>query len=189
MGLTKDYMERLGGGNPDACLGRPVCANCFGDEGLAQIVEGSATSNRCDFCETESDEVIAADLFDVMEHVVEVLSFHYSTAENELPYESAEGGYQGQWWNTMELVQEVLALELPNDENGELLEAIVDSLPDNSWCENNPFSLTHGERLRFSWEEFCRCLKHERRFLFLLATDAEDADDGVPHSEEIFPPR
>ena len=167
MGRFKDLQERLGSGDPNACFGRPVCADCFGDEALKNFVETAASSKRCEFCGAEADEDIAADLFDVVEHMNECLDFYYSTAEEKLPYESAEGGYQGEWWSTFEFVDLEIALDLPNDDDGALREAIIDSVGDRAWCRKHPFSLTRDEHLRFSWEEFCRLIKHERRFFFL----------------------
>lgn len=173
MGHYKDLLERLGGyGDPDACLGRAVCADCFGDAGLKAQVEVSAQYQHCDFCGVRSDETISADLSDIVEFINDRLDLYYTTAENALPYESAEGGYQGEWWDTYDLLTEVLGLELPRDD-GRLFQAIHDSLGTRSWCHQAPFSLSPDERLWFSWEDLCRVLKHERRFFFrdIGATD------------------
>lgn len=151
----------LGGGDPDACLDRPVCASCFGDPALKGIVDGVASYTYCEFCGAEAEHAIATDLYTVVQHMHECLAFYFGMAEDKLPYESAEGGYQGEWWTTAELLLDVLTLDLPNDHDGKLFDAIVHSLGDQAWCRRSPFSLTREEHLRFSWDEFCHLIKHE----------------------------
>ncbi len=40
MGYWKDVIERLGGGNPAAYEDDHVCAQCLGDPGLQDFIEG-----------------------------------------------------------------------------------------------------------------------------------------------------
>jgi len=165
MGFLKDLDEQLRGGNPEACFGRYVCAECFADDDLRAFVESNASRTQCDFCEATSEYPIAAHLLDVVQHMNQCLDRYYSTAENELPFESAEGGYQGQWWDTWDFVEGVLGLEFPKD-TGDLEQAIRDSLGQRAWCERDPFGLDEEAHLWLSWEQFCEVVKFERRFFF-----------------------
>lgn len=84
---------------------------------------------------------------------------------NTLPYESAEGGYQGATYSTDE-VFEAVDLDFPNDTDNRLRDAISAGMPNDLWSDAEPFSLSRFEQLNFSWEEFCRLIKHDRRYFF-----------------------
>uniref|UniRef100_UPI002AC335FF HEPN-associated N-terminal domain-containing protein n=1 Tax=Paraburkholderia sp. J41 TaxID=2805433 RepID=UPI002AC335FF len=62
-------------------------------------------------------------------------------AADQLPYESAEGGYQGTTWDTAELVFEEICLELPRDHDGSLQDEIIGTLNDDVWCDYDWLSL------------------------------------------------
>ncbi len=107
------------------------------------------------------------------------LDREYDAAENKLPHDSAEGGYIGQIWTTEQILAEHLGDELPNDDDGALMEALCDGLGDRAWCRKHPFSLTDDEKLNFSWDEFSELIKYRRRYFFLN----EGRDD-----QEIYSP-
>ena len=172
MGYWKDVIERLGGGNPAAYEDDHVCAQCLDDPGLQGFIEGEVQAKTCTFCDIESDEPIAAPIVEVLLYIAECLDREYDVAENKLPYESAEGGYIGETWTTQELLES--QLELPNDEDGTLMEVLCDGLGDRAWCRKHPFSLTEDERLNFSWDEFCDLVKHRRHFFFLSEEREDD---------------
>ena len=91
MGFWKHQQEILRGGDPQACAGRAGCADCFEEGGLKDFVAANAHYQRRDICGASARSEIGADLFDVIEHMNECLDPYYSTAEEKLPYESAEG--------------------------------------------------------------------------------------------------
>ena len=167
MGYWKDFQEKIGGGIHETYQGDYVCAYCFGDGALKAFVEANAVRKACTFCGAQGDELTAAPFLEVIEHMSECLAREYDTAENCLPYESAEGGYQGTVWTTYELLTDQLELELPNDDDDRLLDAISDALGDRAWCNAHPFSLADSDRLSMSWVEFCEIVKHRRRFFFM----------------------
>lgn len=179
MGYWKDIQERLGGGNPEAHEDENVCAACITDEGLQGFIEGEARAKTCSFCGAESDDPIAAPLVELLLYMSECLGREYDVAENKLPYESAEGGYIGQVWTTEELLDSLLCDDLPNDDDGELMEALCDGLGDRAWCRKHPFSLTDDEKLNFSWDEFCELIKHRCRYFFL---------NEVRDNQEVYGP-
>lgn len=178
MGFWKDIQERLGGGNPEAHEDEYVCAACITDEGLQGFIEGEARARVCTFCGTESDDPVAAPLVELLLYMSECLDREYDVAENKLPHESAEGGYIGQVWTTEEVLEDHLGGELPNDDDGALMEALRDGLGDRAWCRKHPFSLTDDEKLNFSWDEFCELIKHRCRYFFLN----EERDDQEMYS-------
>jgi hypothetical protein len=143
--------------------GKHVCADCLTDETIKEFVAGRTAENECDYCGQSSDEPIAAPLDDVLELMANGLSIEWSDAVDELPYESAEGGYQGETYDTWEFFNEVVAFPT---ENEELQEDIAHSFGDRLWCRRNYFSLSEQDKLLIGWEEFCDEVKHNRRYFF-----------------------
>ena len=167
----------MGTGKPSTYPDDNVCPDCFDDEGLKDLIEWKVRANACTFCENESDTPIAAPMGDVLDYINECLRLEYDMAEEYLPYETAEGGYIGETWITYDLLVEECELELPNDASGELLQALCDGLGLLIWCRRDPFSLTDGERVIFSWDAFCHRVKHRLRFFFLREKRKRENDD------------
>ena len=110
MGYWKDFQEKIGGGVHEPYQLDYVCACCFGDSALKYCVEANAARKVCTFCDAQEDDLISAPFLDVIGYISECLAREYDTAENCLPYESAEGGYQGTVWTTYELLIDQLEL-------------------------------------------------------------------------------
>jgi hypothetical protein len=53
-------------------------------------------------------------------------------------------------------------------------------MPTDLWSDAEPFALTPDERLRFSWEHFCRIIKFQRRYFFSAQQKRQD--------DEIYSP-
>lgn len=152
-----------------------VCGDCFGDDGLKEFIASRAESNECSFCGATEDEPIAAPFDDIAEHIGSCIGQHYTDPANNLPYESAEGGYQGTTYYTDELFGEI-GLDFPNDNDDRLRKAISDSLDNDLWSDMHPFSLSSTQQLDFSWDEFCRVIKHERRYFFTRTKNSRDSE-------------
>ena len=166
MGYWKDVYTQLEGGNAEAYKDEYVCAACFDDNGLREFVEGSANRNSCTFCDAESDDAIAAPMVEIFLYINWCLTREYDVADNKLIYDRESGGYLGEIWSTIELLEKHLGDALPNDD-GRLMEALCDGLGERAWCRMHPLSLTENEKLIYSWEAFCEEIKHHRRYFFL----------------------
>src|SRR5882672_1722857 len=160
-------------------MARYVCSNCFGDLALHDFVSGEAVECACDFCGDVSTEPIAAPLEEVAHHIEQCLRDEYDDAANCLGYISDEGGWQGETWDAWDLLANEVGMDLPRDEDGHLLEAIVGKIDDCSWCKKNPYGLNYEDAGRFSWQRFCDVVKYERRFFFL--------DHGGQDTEVLSP--
>ena len=152
---------------------RFVCADCFDDEGIRQFIGGMAARNDCTFCGTSTSEPTAAPFSEVVSHISQSLFQEYDDAANCMSFSSADGGYLGTTWTTQELLSDVIELELPRDADGKLRSALCSELDDNAWCERNPYNLNHFEHTKFSWDRFCRVVKHERRYFFFNSDDPD----------------
>jgi hypothetical protein len=90
-------------------------------------------------------------------------------------------GIRGAHWDSRELLEEI-GLELPNDD-GHLIDILVECLGDEVWCERHPYSLREDERLIGSWDDFCNSIKHERRCFFLRKRKKRFDDEYLAPSD------
>lgn len=128
------------------------------------MIVGAGSWSPCGFCGTGRAKTV--DLSFVAEHISERLHAFYGCAVDQLPYDSAEGGYQARNFDTYDLLTDEVGLELPRDGDGALLAALVDAIGDDQWCAYDWTQLEIDESLQASWDYFCREVKHRRRFFF-----------------------
>lgn len=154
-----------------------VCSSCFGDPDLRTWVRDNSDGRRgCDACGGYDSSTVQ--LSEICEYIEECIKKFWGLAVEQLPYESAEGGYQGgATWDTYEVVDD-LCLDLPRDDNGNLSDAIKETLPDEIWCEWDWLSLDEDVALQNSWEHLCETVKHERRFFFHKTGGSPDDRDA-----------
>lgn len=155
------YMEELERGW--SSLGKYICADCLTSAPLKEIAAENVEETSCDYCGRESEEPIAADTDIVMSHIGDSFRTEYTDPANVLPYESAEGGYQGIWFHTDDLVLQI------GEEIGceEFVEDLVSAYGDSAWCDADYFGSPADELLSLSWERFAELVKYESRYLFL----------------------
>jgi HEPN/RES N-terminal domain 1/Terminase small subunit/RES domain len=157
-----------------------VCAECLGDDpGLTAFVEGSASEDACDFCGKKSDKgPIAATVDDVVDYINECLARDYEDPAEQVPWCSEDAGWGLPVMNTDELLCDELGLELPNDNDEKLLDALCDGLGGRTreWVRQNPYGAAPERVSIWSWERFSRVVKHAHRFFFL---DDRDGDDQL----------
>jgi hypothetical protein len=83
-----------------------VCSKCFEDYALANYVTENAKGFKCDYCGRRSrKKAIATPIDQVMELIDGGIRSEWAHPDDEgVPYESAEGGYQGKVLDTYDLV-------------------------------------------------------------------------------------
>jgi hypothetical protein len=148
-----------------------VCAECFDEKSLQQVIADNATKSRCDYCALTSEDVtgeeyrlIAAPFDSVMEVIAEGIYSEWNDADNEgIAYESAEGGYQARTRSSYDLVWNYVC---PNSDA--LAEDIIGALPEHAWVKRHYYSLHQDQILWYGWENFCKKVKHENRYMFHL---------------------
>lgn len=155
-----------------------VCSSCFEDPDIRAWIRNIGGPRGCDFCGRYDSPTAEVD--DVCSHIEKCLRKYWGFAVDQLPYETAEGGYQGQTWYTDEVLFDEEGLALPRD-NGTLREALVAGISDELWCEWDWLTLDDDVSLRLGWEKFCENIKHRRRFFFQqLGRDVDDRDSYSP---------
>ncbi len=164
-----------------------VCAGCFADEGLKAYVKAHADSQECSFCGGTSDDVIAAPLDQMVEHMQGCLSRDYSDPDNAgMVYETREGGYQGTVWDTEDFLLWEVGLELPRDDDNKLFEAICGGFGDGLWCSAHLYALGPDEALIYSWRTFCSLVKYQSRFFFRERPPRDEDDRELLHPARLL---
>ena len=184
MGLLKNAMikaEQLG-----LCFGKGgfVCAACIGDPAFADFIRENADEFRCGYCGSSADLPIACSLGDVAEFMAEIIAEEWCSADNELPWDGREGGFQGDICSGSELL-ETIGFE-PDHER--VFNDLVSHFEQRAWCRRNYFAATPSERHEFGWQDFCAEVKHARRYTFWSSFDrkrSENDPDYLPPSRML----
>ena len=156
-----------------------VCSACVGDPDVKGWIREQGGPRGCDACGGYDSPTVELD--ELCKYLEECLSSFWGFADDQLPYESAEGGYQGTTWMTSELVFEDVGLELPRDHNDRLYYALSLGLDDRLWCDYDWLRLDDDVALRMSWETFCETIKYKRRFFFHERGGRKDDPDSFSH--------
>ena len=151
-----------------------VCAGCIGDDDLKAWIYSIGGRTGCDFC--RGVDFPTCKLAVLCDRIHDFLIRYWGTAVEQLPYESAEGGYQGATWDTEDILFDHVDLQLPRDETDVLRFAIVSLMEDEVWCDFDWGTLEYDQALWTSWERFCTTVMHSRRFFFHVSgTDERDS--------------
>ncbi len=158
-----------------------VCFNCFEDPGMIRFIRDSAVSDECSYCSSNGSLPIAAPIYEVADHFMACLYQEYDNAVNQLGWDGSEGGFQGCYWDSFELILDVIGLSFPQENEETLLPQLLGDRIDQLWCEADAYGLNDEQKIRFSWENFCSVTMHERRFFFLDY-------DPEPGDREVYSP-
>jgi len=181
MGRAKRMLDR----EPIASVeGKYVCADHFDEDDDLQALahDNEDESIECDFCGGSP----AAPLEVLVERISTCLGHWYDDAANHLMYITAEGGYQGTTYDTYDLLRDEVGLELTNDPDNELFQAILGGLDDWTWVHRNWATLAEAQRLLASWNKFCKTVRHGRRYFFM---DVEPPSDDELAEGILSPPQ
>lgn len=152
-----------------------VCEHCVDDASLAARVAAEAESGRdCDYC---GEPVGAASLQVLIDAVHEGICTEWTDPANELPYESREGGYQGEVYDGAEIVYEHLD-SFTDDFN--LTTDVAEALRGEYFSKRDYFMLHRREALRYGWNRFVEQVKYKTRYLFLEEDDDDYHPDDIP---------
>jgi hypothetical protein len=180
MGLAKAHMMKLEELGLCSGNGGCVCGDCIGDPVLAELISRIASEVECKYCGRNSETPFSAPLGEVVEFMAEVINEEWTDPANELPYETREGGYQGNLLDAFELLEEIEF----EPECEELFEDVASYFMGREWCRKNYFEATPAERQRFAWDRFCSEVKHVRRYTFW-----NSMEDGNPeYHPDYLPP-
>ncbi|OIQ19964.1 MAG: hypothetical protein BM556_05605 [Bacteriovorax sp. MedPE-SWde] len=155
MGLMKSYI-----GREHMLVAGSVCWECFENEGIQNYIKENYNGKDCDYCSRENKSY---DLSEVIDFVYSCLRDRYENPANGMGYNSREGGYQGQTYDSHEILDEVgLGCDCSS-----LFEDVANNLPEAHWCKIDPYQLWPHEEVNYDWQNFSNLLKHKCRFHFL----------------------
>ncbi|PSJ16079.1 HEPN-associated N-terminal domain-containing protein [Nitrosomonas supralitoralis] len=142
-----------------------VCLDCFEDDALKDFISSNGSEQPCSFCEeTESS---SCPLFDVVGVILEGISMEWGhPADEGLPYETREGGWQGTVYDTWEMLESA-GLETSTHK---LFQTIAESVFYDEWCKRDPYSLEKHQTLLIGWNSFSQFVISEARYVFLQVT-------------------
>ncbi|HEV2379950.1 MAG TPA: HEPN-associated N-terminal domain-containing protein [Terriglobia bacterium] len=157
---------------------KTICFRCVSDPYLREEVKSRANKSECDFCNRRSRQTPNAIPFnDFMRVVAGAIFQYYSHVEEDtMAWDSEDQTYVGSTYSTWELVRYNLAPAT----NEDALREIIDSLGEHTWCDKSPYSLSDSERYQYSWEEFCKTVKHETHYFFNSPKEVEVHSDKIP---------
>jgi hypothetical protein len=140
-----------------------VCQNCIRNYPLQEVIKQGAIESKCDYCEEiADDELIAADLSELMPRIRESLQTEWADPMDEgVPWDQEEGRYIVPVYDSYDLLE--MFVDTPSEE---LLWDLAERLGDGGWCQKNPARLTKEEEWYLDWENFSNQLKHHTRYVF-----------------------
>lgn len=158
--LEDDQMGYISGKNFN------VCEKHFDEKDILKfILENGDTNLKCSFCdETEDDIEITTKITwdDLLGRIVPCIKNFYDDPANGLSYVSAEGGYLGNTYDTLELLQDVIGI----DAEFEVVEEIANSITQEFWTEAEFYGETYTDHLNYTWEAFSDLVKYKVRYVF-----------------------
>jgi hypothetical protein len=157
-----------------------ICSDCLADIYLSNFARSHAAEKRCSYCGRKGDRPISVEFDEIAEVILSGIKTEWTDPANELPFESAEGGYlfQDDILNTTELLSDVLRVS----DNSDFVDDLASAIHVDSWCRSDFFGLRPEEDMQMSWDRFCFVVKHKVRHSFLAFGDAfglDGLDSGV----------
>lgn len=176
MGTAKHMMEQ--GYSSD--MGKSICPDCINEDGIKYyIIENStSTPSTCSYCQNTNIKTCNMDL--VVGYIHDCLVTEWSDPAEELPYESAEGGYQGNVIDTHDLLYHAGI----NTDDESILEDIAGSIHQSHWTKSDYFSLQPDQTLSYGWKSFCLIVLSKSRYFFL---NTHNEPDNPRQHDEMNP--
>jgi hypothetical protein len=160
-------------------IGKAICADCLTSPPLRAIAEENLDEEDCEYCGRTAGEPIAVNTDILMEHIDESLKTEWTDPANVLAYETAEGGYQGEWCDTDDLLL-TIGEEIGSDE---FVQDVVTAYGDYAWCDRDYYGGSQDEALTLSWDRFADLVKYRSRYVFMRLPD----DSEFPEHNAVEP--
>lgn len=180
MGRAKQEMieaDSRGWNEPDGY----VCPDCVEDEFLKSIILDNACHQKCDYCDTESDDDVASPVEALMEAIRDTVFYYYNDPTCAgVPYDG--GSFIFDPIDTHEVL-ESLGLEC----DGQLFDDVASAFINTGWVASahGHWASSHqNEILNASWNNFVNVVKHEVRYFFSRIPNSKKTD-----SQEYSPPQ
>jgi hypothetical protein len=160
-----------------------VCLNCVNDYALKKFIETNAVCCVCDYCKRQNTQPFASKISSFLEEILDGIKYEWLDPNDILPYESKEGGWIGEVYDTYDIqdyIEDVTGIE-----NETLLEDIIDSLSQNQWCKG--YEMSQSEALESSWNSFNELVKYKYRYTFFAIPEENYYDELIEGGRSISP--
>lgn len=171
---------------------KSVCVTHFTDFALQSYAQKIAQTGTCSYCGAKSKVV---PLRDMVERIAGKIREYFDHPDNQgVGYDSSdrdeddglnhEYGYvfDGRHiYDTERLLLDELAL-YDDVDNEELFNDIAACIPEQLWCQKDPYGMTEDEEMSFKWRTFCEEVKHRRRYTFFQLPEFDNprrSDNGL----------
>ncbi|WP_338648498.1 HEPN-associated N-terminal domain-containing protein [Flavobacterium sp. KS-LB2] len=157
-----------------------VCANHIDEPAIRNFIRRNASRGYCDYCERATSVV---PLEDLMEFIMEAVVRLYTDPANFMSYQSSEGGYLGNVYDSDEILQEHFELDIPDNK---LFDDVFESLDLNKpWANEMEYHDSPSDIMLYSWNYFKKVVKHRSRYFFGLVKDF-NSDDYRINSNDML---
>lgn len=159
---------------------RYVCGKHIDDPAIRNFIRRESSRGYCDYCNRETSIV---PLEDLMEFIMKAVARLYTDPANFMSYQSSEGGYLGNLYDSNEILQEHFELDIPDNK---LFDDVFRSLDLNKpWADEMEYHDSPSDVMIYSWAYFKKVVKHRSRYFFGLVKDLNSGDYHI-HPEDML---
>jgi hypothetical protein len=176
MGHFKRWLEERQERGWDS-LEKAICPGCLSDSALKALAEDNLDEDTCDYCGRQGDNV-SCDTDVVMTRIGEGFAEEFTDPIEVLYYDSGEGGYQGDVFDTDDVIariDETIGVDA-------FVADVIVAFGAKAWCDREPYVTPRHESLLYSWDKFADLVKYESRYLFL-----NRSGDEHPEPHDVAP--
>lgn len=158
-------------GGPD----KNVCSAHIDEPAIRSFISRNGVRGVCDYCGKTRNVV---ELEELMKFLMDTVMYFYTDPVEFASYNSAEGGFLVDQFETMVILQEHFELDIDDNVLYDDIESWVD--PFRIWADRKGmYSEGHHERPDI-WTQFCHLVKHEVRYLFQNYKDDYSSTNITP---------
>lgn len=159
-----------------------LCSDHFNELSIKKFIKKGASSGYCDYCE-KNKQVIP--LNELMEFFISVINSHgYTDPANFMSYNSQEGGYLGDVYESREVLEEHFNL---NIEDNNLFQDVFDSFdPFTAWADYAQYHDELHHWMIYSWDYFKGIVTNRSRYFFGQVKDLKNSEEYLINSNQIL---
>lgn len=160
-----------------------VCAECVEDEFLKDIIQSNVSAQTCDYCESRSDEPIAAPVEAIMHPIGGAFFANFADPSSAmLPRDD------GDWIQELTYTHDALE-SLPLTCHDDLFEDVARSFHNWGWvqCAKGFWLSEHDSTVwRWNWENFERTVKTRTRYFFAGTVLEDSGNDEISSPGDLL---
>ena len=138
-------------------VGTFVCTDCIAEQALAQALRDQDTNDMCSYCgRTPVGSAASGPIEVVLPLIVGGLRYAYEAPVEHMAYDS-------EWVGAVVHELSDLLWDLEVTEREDVHEALYDAIPQEQWCQRDPYATPPNEALRWGWEAFRDFVRDHKR--------------------------